>query len=226
MLDGLGKTLVELSLPVEHRRRHNAPTAAPDRGWLEPSRLRRPWSRRRFGRPPTGRLRSDRVVLRDPRPAGSRSKGGWPRRHGGVLTFAKPNSRHAPNGTTTTDTTHHGTAAAMAWDRMHPRLTHRIPWLELTTEELPILHGTLVRQLQIERRPGNRDPKPAWLWCPDTGATCADVDRWWQSFLRRFDLEYTSFRSNAVALRVWRSGSFDADGLGAGVGGLGPCVVL
>jgi hypothetical protein len=30
-----------------------------------------------------------------------------------------------------------------------------------------------------------------WLWSSRTGATAVDVDRWWQSFLRRFDLEHT-----------------------------------
>lgn len=35
------KTLVELSLAIEHRRGHGALYAALDRGWLEPTRLRR-----------------------------------------------------------------------------------------------------------------------------------------------------------------------------------------
>ena len=30
-----------------------------------------------------------------------------------------------------------------------------------------------------------------WLWCSVTGAPPADVDRLWQAFLRRFDLEHT-----------------------------------
>jgi hypothetical protein len=30
-----------------------------------------------------------------------------------------------------------------------------------------------------------------WLWSSITGATAADVDRCWQAFLRRFDLEHT-----------------------------------
>jgi hypothetical protein len=30
-----------------------------------------------------------------------------------------------------------------------------------------------------------------WLWSSITGATATEVDRWWQSFLRRFDLEHT-----------------------------------
>jgi hypothetical protein len=34
-------------------------------------------------------------------------------------------------------------------------------------------------------------PRPVWLWSSATGATAADVDRCWQSFLRRFDLEHT-----------------------------------
>ena len=37
--DGPVKTLVELSLAVEHRRGHGALYAALDRGWLEPTRL-------------------------------------------------------------------------------------------------------------------------------------------------------------------------------------------
>ncbi|MFF4764859.1 transposase, partial [Streptomyces sp. NPDC001292] len=137
-----------------------------------------------------GRLRSDRVMLRDPGPARSGPRGGRPRRHGGVLTFKKPDSWHEPDVTTTTDTTRYGTATATAWDRMHPRLTHRGPWLNHAKEELPVLHGTLIR-LKVERLPGDRDPKPVWLWCSATAAAPADVDRWWQSFLRRFDLEHT-----------------------------------
>jgi hypothetical protein len=29
------------------------------------------------------------------------------------------------------------------------------------------------------------------LWCSAVDATAADIDRWWQAFLRRFDLEHT-----------------------------------
>lgn len=46
-------------------------------------------------------------------------------------------------------------------------------------------------RLKAERLPGDRDPKPVWLWCSAAAATPAGVDRWWQSFLRRFDLEHT-----------------------------------
>ncbi|MFG2950471.1 NF041680 family putative transposase [Streptomyces adustus] len=137
-----------------------------------------------------GRLRSDRVMLRDAGPARSGPKGGRPRRHGGVLTLAKPGTWHTPDVTTFTDTTRYGIAEATAWDRMHPRLTHRGPWLEHTDEELPILHGTLIR-LKVEHLPGDRDPKPVWLWSSVSGAAPADINRWWQTFLRRFDLEHT-----------------------------------
>jgi hypothetical protein len=44
--------------------------------------------------------------------------------------------------------------------------------------------------LQGRRLPGDRDPKPVWLWvskpAPD-GAV--EVDHWWSICLRRFDLE-------------------------------------
>ena len=73
---------------------------------------------------------------------------------------------------------------------MHPRLTHRGPWLD-HEGELPIIHGTLIR-LKVEHLPGDRDPKPVWLWSSGTGADRAPT--WtgcWQAFLRRFDLEHT-----------------------------------
>ena len=40
---------------------------------------------------------------------------------------------------------------------IHPRLTHRGPWLEHSDDELPIRHSTLIR-LQVEHLPGDRDP--------------------------------------------------------------------
>src|SRR5215213_11046810 len=74
-------------------------------------------------------------------------------------------------------------------DRVHPRLTHRGCWLD-HEDELPVIEGTLIR-LQVDHLPGDRDPKPVWLWTSVTGAAPTDMDRWWQAFLRRFDLEHT-----------------------------------
>lgn len=90
---------------------------------------------------------------------------------------------------TVTDTTRYGAAVATAWNRLHPRLTHRGAW-EHHQAPLPILDGTVTR-LQVEHLPGDRNPKPVWLWYYRPEATPADVDRLWRSFLRRFDLEHT-----------------------------------
>src|SRR5262249_32539186 len=43
----------------------------------------------------------------------------------------------------------------------------------------------------VDHLPGDRDPKPVWLWSSATGAAPGQVDRLWQAFLRRFDLEHT-----------------------------------
>ena len=55
---------------------------------------------------------------------------------------------------------------------------------------MPVIEGTLIR-LQVDHLPGDRDPKPVWLWSSATGASAEEIDRCWQSFLRRFDLEHT-----------------------------------
>jgi hypothetical protein len=135
-----------------------------------------------------GRIRSDRV-LRLPRPPRLPGTNGRPPKHGPEFALDKPNTWPEPQHTTTTATTRYGTAKASSWDRLHPRLTHRTCWLD-HDGDLPVMEGTIIR-LQVEHLPGDRDPKPVWLWSSATGATAADVDRCWQSFLRRFDLEHT-----------------------------------
>ena len=135
-----------------------------------------------------GRLRSDRV-LHFPEPERRPGTRGRPRRHGGEFALADPATWPPPPVTTTTATSRYGTALARAWDRLHPRLTHRSAWLD-HDGDLPVIEGTLIR-LQVDHLPGDRDPKPVWLWSSRTGATPGEVDRLWQAFLRRFDLEHT-----------------------------------
>jgi DDE superfamily endonuclease len=135
-----------------------------------------------------GRLRSDRVMQL---PAPPRQPGtmGRPRKHGGELALADPVTWPAPQVATSTPTSRYGTAVTAVWDRVHPRLTHRAAWLD-HDGPLPVIEGTLIR-LTVDHLPGDRDPRPVWLWCSRTSAPPAEVDRLWQAFLRRFDLEHT-----------------------------------
>ncbi|MEV4583373.1 NF041680 family putative transposase [Nonomuraea jabiensis] len=136
-----------------------------------------------------GRLRSDRVMRRPTPPRVYHPEGGRPPKHGGEFVFGQPGTWGEPDQQTTTATTRYGTATAMAWDRLHPKLTRRAAWIEHDME-LPFIEGTVIR-LTVERLPGGGEPKPVWLWWSGTGADAANVDRLWQAFLRRFDLEHT-----------------------------------
>lgn len=136
-----------------------------------------------------GRARSDRVFHA---PAGKR-KGptkGRPPRHGTRLVLADPDTHPAPTAVTVNATVRYGCAEARAFARMHPRLESRGGWKELDGP-LPIIEGTVIG-LQVQRLPGDRDPKPVWLWVskPSPGGG-AEVDHWWSMYLRRFDLEHT-----------------------------------
>jgi len=117
-----------------------------------------------------GRLRSDRV-MRKPCPA----------RGSGHLGRAGRGHR--------TGDRRYGTARAMAWDRIHPRLTTRSAWID-NDGELPLIEGTLIR-LEVDRPPGGGEPPPLWPWSSATGLTADAVDPRWQAFLRRFDPEHT-----------------------------------
>jgi hypothetical protein len=57
--------------------------------------------------------------------------------------------------------------------RLHPRLTHRSAWLD-HDGPLPVIEGILIR-LQVDQLPGDRDPRPLWLWPSAAGAA---LTRW------------------------------------------------
>ncbi|WP_369265192.1 NF041680 family putative transposase [Streptomyces sp. R35] len=137
-----------------------------------------------------GRLRSDRVLRVPPRPLSFTYQPlGRTPKHGAELRLAKPDTWPVPALVTLNDTERYGKAQAQAWDRVHPRLTHRSSWLD-HDGELPLVEGTLIR-LKVDRLPGDRDAPPLWLWSSKTGATTTDVDQAWSCYLRRFDLEHT-----------------------------------
>ena len=136
-----------------------------------------------------GRIRSDRVLYAPAAAAAAGGRGGRPPRHGAAFALARAQHGPPPRVATITDTSRYGRAHAQAWDRLHPRLEHRGAWTD-HPGDLPIVEGTLIR-LQVTRLPGQHDPKPLWLWWSQIDATPADVDRCWQAFLRRFDLEHT-----------------------------------
>jgi hypothetical protein len=124
-----------------------------------------------------GRIRADRVMHH---PAGRRkgpTKGRGPR-HGEVLRLADPATHTAPVQESTTHHDRFGRVRARCWGRLHPKLNHRGSW-SVHEGELPIVEGTLIH-LAVEYLPGNRNPRPMWLWhsVPDAGAH--DVDRLWR----------------------------------------------
>jgi hypothetical protein len=93
----------------------------------------------------------------------------------------------------------YGTATACSWDLLHPRLTHRTCWLD-HDGDLPVIEGTVIR-LTVEHLPGDRDPKPVWLWWSGTGAEAADVDS-----ASRSPSRHRRWRSApSPAPRRWRS---------------------
>ena len=135
-----------------------------------------------------GRLRSDRVFYL-PRPPRLPGQVGRPVRHGPVIDLDEPATHPASAVSTVSDTSRYGKAFADAWDRAHQRLQRRAAWSG-HEGQLPTVEGTLIR-LIVDRLPGDRNPKPVWLWSSTLGLDASDVDRLWQAYLRRFDLEHT-----------------------------------
>jgi hypothetical protein len=141
-----------------------------------------------------GRLRSDRT-FRFPPPPPRRRDGragrdaGRPRVHGPEFKLPDPTTHPEPEHTTVTATNRYGSARADGWTRLYPFLARRDGWKH-HTGPLPIIAGAIIR-LTVQRLPGTRTPKPVWLWHSRTDLDSSGMDRLWQAFLRRFDLEHT-----------------------------------
>jgi hypothetical protein len=135
------------------------------------------------------RLRSDRVLYFPAPPGRADGKPGRPPRHGQEFWLADEATWPGPALTTANQTARYGTARASSWERLHPKLERRGAWAGHHGNP-PVMEGILIR-LAVDHLPGDRNPKPVWLWSSRIGARPADVDRCWQAFLRRFDLEHT-----------------------------------
>lgn len=86
---------------------------------------------------------------------------GRPRRHGDEFVFGDPATWGEPDVATVADTRLYGTAWARAWDRLHPRLTHRSAGID-PRKVLPLIEGTVIR-LKVDQLPSRATPKPVWL---------------------------------------------------------------
>jgi DDE superfamily endonuclease len=134
-----------------------------------------------------GRLRSDRVFHR-PTPAPTRRRG-RPTRHGDEVRLADPATH--PDADAQHEGTHdrYGAYTLRAYGHLHPRLGRRGGWTD-HTGPLPVIEGTIIH-VQVERLPGDRKPKPMWLWHSTPNPAQLDLPRVFATFLRRFDLEHT-----------------------------------
>lgn len=136
-----------------------------------------------------GRTRSDRVMYQAPLPPELWAATGPEPRHGPEFVYGDPGTWSSPERETLNTSTRYGTVRALAFDRLHPKLTRRAAWSE-HTGTLPVIEGTVIR-LEVERMPTGGACKPLWLWFSATALTSEQVDQLWQAYLRRFDIEHT-----------------------------------
>jgi DDE superfamily endonuclease len=133
-----------------------------------------------------GRVRADRVFHAPPSQyAGT----GRPGRHGPAMKLDDPATWAAPTQTVIGVHDRYGTVAVTAWGHQHPQLQRRAGW-QHHPGPLPIVAGSLIL-VRVDRLPGDRTPKPVWLWHSHPEAADLDLLRLFHAFLRRFDLEHT-----------------------------------
>ena len=115
---------------------------------------------------------------------------GRPLRHGAALKLADERSWPAPAAAAITPTTRYGTARAAAWARLHQRLAARAGWED---HDGATRHRGHPHPAPAARRSPARQPQPGApvAMVLTAGTSANQVDRAWQAFLRRFDLEHT-----------------------------------
>jgi hypothetical protein len=132
------------------------------------------------------RIRDDRSFWGRPTPQTANSKGGRPRRHGARFRCADRTTWPTPDATLTCDDAVYGHVEVSAWHHLHPKQrTYR------DGHHLAIIEGTAIR-LAVSCLPGrgHRAPKILWLWWHGPNPGACDLDRIWQAYIRRFDIEH------------------------------------
>jgi hypothetical protein len=135
------------------------------------------------------RIRGNRVMRATAPPVRADGRPGRPPRHGARFELDTPATWTLPDAGRHDTHARYGQVHVRAWGGLHPELEHRGPWAD-HPGLLPIIDGTVIN-VAVEHLPGDRSPKPMWLWCSDPDAAGADLDWWWRSYLRRFDIEHT-----------------------------------
>lgn len=136
------------------------------------------------------RVRSDRVFAAPAPPCRADGKPGRPPRHGASMKLNDPAGHPDPAGHGSDLHPRFGDVTIRAWTRMHQILDRRGGWTG-HVGTLPIIEGTLLH-VAVERLPGDRRPKPLWLWTSAPAVTTdTDLVRLMRVFLRRFDIEHT-----------------------------------
>jgi hypothetical protein len=134
------------------------------------------------------RVRSDRVFHA---PAGAR-KGDRPGRlprHGPRMKLNDPATWPDAEATATVDTVRYGATRIDGFTHRHQRLAGEGAWAG-HVGDYPIIAGTVLRVV-VDRLPGDRSPKPLWLWSSAPDVSGSDLAGLFFAFCRRFDIEHT-----------------------------------
>lgn len=135
------------------------------------------------------RVRRDGVMFTDPppRPPGTI---GRPRVHGPRMKLSRPDTWPAPGTVLTVPASgRHAALTVTAWHRMHPRASESAALHEPGNDP----HRPTTRAIRsgsvIQIRSADPRLRPIWLfWAGPAGSF--DLDRIWQAYLRRYDIEH------------------------------------
>jgi hypothetical protein len=134
------------------------------------------------------RVRSDRVFCAPAGPRRGQRPGRQPR-HGPRMKLNDALSWPEADARARIDTVRYGTAHVEGYGRRHQRLAGDGAWAG-HVGKYPIVEGALLRVV-VDRLPGDRSPKPLWLWSSTAEVRAPDLAGLFYAFCRRFDIEHT-----------------------------------
>lgn len=130
------------------------------------------------------RLRSNRCFYAKP---GADATGGHPRWHGKKFAFRNQETWWDPTYECLLDDPQYGQVQIQAWSEMHAKPDRHAT--RGTYQPRPLIPGILIRITVSKLPKQTRAPKPLWLWWH--GPMLLDLERIWQAYRARFQLEHT-----------------------------------